>query len=92
VAWHAERGSVRANRGRDILPFLHVANRLLDEGEEVVLKLHTKHSPHRRDGARWRANCCERCLAAPRAAEIFEAFRARPRTRAGGGRRDTCSR
>ena len=28
---------VRDNRGRDILPFLHVANRLLDEGEDVVL-------------------------------------------------------
>ena len=33
---------VHENRGRDILPFLHVANRLLDEGVEVVLKLHTK--------------------------------------------------
>lgn len=32
------------NRGRDILPFLHVANRLLDEGVDVVLKLHTKRT------------------------------------------------
>lgn len=42
------------NRGRDILPFLRVAGRLLDRGEDVVLKLHTKRSPHRRDGERWR--------------------------------------
>jgi len=42
------------NRGRDILPFLHVAHRLRDQGEDVVLKLHTKRSTHRSDGERWR--------------------------------------
>jgi len=38
------------NRGRDILPFL----KLLNDGEldryDIVLKLHTKRSPHLRDG------------------------------------------
>jgi lipopolysaccharide biosynthesis protein len=62
------------NRGRDILPFLHVANRLLDEGEELVLKLHTKHSPHRDDGDRWRRELLERLLAPARATRIFQAF------------------
>ena len=42
------------NRGRDILPFLVVANRLLDEGFEFVLKLHTKRSTHLQNGAEWR--------------------------------------
>lgn len=43
-----------ANHGRDVLPFLHVANRLLEEGEDVVLKLHTKRSTHMQQGAQWR--------------------------------------
>ena len=46
---------IAENRGRDILPFLRVAYRLRREGETVLLKLHTKHSPHRSDGERWRA-------------------------------------
>jgi len=65
---------VRENRGRDILPFLHVANRLLDEGEDVVLKLHSKRSPQRDDGDRWRKELLERLLSPARASEIFQAF------------------
>ena len=42
------------HRGRDILPFLEVADALLDGGDAVVLKLHTKRSPHREDGDAWR--------------------------------------
>jgi lipopolysaccharide biosynthesis protein len=37
------------DRGRDVLPFLHVANRLLDEGDGIVLKLQTPRFAHRRD-------------------------------------------
>lgn len=65
---------VRENRGRDILPFLHVADRLLNEGEELVLKLHTKHSPHRTDGARWRTELLERLASPHRAGRIFQSF------------------
>jgi lipopolysaccharide biosynthesis protein len=50
----AAQVEVFPNRGRDILPFLHVASRLLDEGHDVVLKLHTKKSPHIADGNEWR--------------------------------------
>lgn len=42
------------NRGRDILPFLKTASRLLLEGEDLVLKLHTKRSPHLSNGDLWR--------------------------------------
>lgn len=63
------------NRGRDILPFLHVANRLLDEGVEVVLKLHTKRSVHRRDGEIWRRELLDKLLAPERAGRILAAFR-----------------
>lgn len=54
------------NRGRDVLPFLHIANRLLDAGVSWVLKLHTKKSSHRDNGDRWLSELLER-LAGPRA-------------------------
>lgn len=54
------------NRGRDLLPFLVVAQRLLHEGETLVLKLHTKRLPHRADGDAWRRELLEG-LASPEA-------------------------
>ncbi|KTR03521.1 hypothetical protein NS365_18165 [Aureimonas ureilytica] len=42
------------NRGRDILPFLHALAAADDF--EIGLKLHTKKSPQRADGAQWRAD------------------------------------
>ncbi len=63
------------NHGRDILPFLHVANRLLDEGVDVVLKLHTKRSLHRRDGEQWRNELFQRLVSPERAATVLSAFR-----------------
>lgn len=65
---------VLENRGRDILPFLRVANRLVDEGVEVVLKLHTKRSPHRSDGNRWRRELLDRLLSPERAPRVLQAF------------------
>ena len=65
---------VHENRGRDILPFLHVAERLLDEGERLVLKLHTKRSPHRADGASWRGELLERLASPQRIVQIVNAF------------------
>ena len=64
------------NRGRDILPFLHVANRLLDEGVDVVLKLHTKRSVHRADGDQWRREMVGRIGSPERSAAIIQAFHA----------------
>jgi lipopolysaccharide biosynthesis protein len=63
------------NRGRDILPFLHVANRLLDEGVTTVLKLHGKRSTHRQDGEIWRRELLDKLLAPERASRIEAAFR-----------------
>ncbi|MET4570496.1 glycoside hydrolase family 99-like domain-containing protein [Rhodanobacter soli] len=63
------------NRGRDILPFLHVANRLLDEGVTTVLKLHGKRSTHRQDGETWRRELLDKLLAPERACRIAAAFR-----------------
>jgi len=66
------------NHGRDVLPFLQVADELLDAGVELVLKLHTKRSSHRRDGDTWRRELVAKLLAPERAARIVEAFRADP--------------
>jgi 2-polyprenyl-3-methyl-5-hydroxy-6-metoxy-1,4-benzoquinol methylase len=41
------------NRGRDVLPFIQVAKNLERIGYEYVLKLHSKKSPHRKDGQEW---------------------------------------
>ena len=62
------------NRGRDILPFLRVANRLLDEGIDVVLKLHTKRSLHRSDGDAWRRELINQLASPQRASAILSAF------------------
>ncbi|QOW24143.1 glycoside hydrolase family 99-like domain-containing protein [Lysobacter sp. H23M47] len=69
---------VHENRGRDILPFLRVADRLLDEGETLVLKLHTKQSPHRRDGANWRGELLDRLASPARVGQIVAAFQEYP--------------
>ena len=70
---HAEV-DVHENRGRDILPFLRVVYRLRDEGEQLVLKLHTKHSSHRHDGERWREELVQRLLPARSTGRIVDAF------------------
>lgn len=41
------------NRGRDVLPFIKVAEGLAALNYEFVLKLHSKKSPHRSDGSEW---------------------------------------
>jgi lipopolysaccharide biosynthesis protein len=62
------------NRGRDILPFLHVANRLLDEGVDVVLKLHSKRSTHHSNGDAWRNDLLDKLLAPERVDRVLRAF------------------
>ena len=41
------------NWGRDVLPFLQVCSRLEELGYLTVLKIHSKKSPHRKDGNEW---------------------------------------
>lgn len=65
------------NRGRDILPFLKVADRLLEQGVDTVLKLHTKRSPHRDDGDQWRRDILDKLLTGADA--IGSAFAQDPR-------------
>lgn len=42
------------NRGRDVLPFLFIAEKISKEGQyQYLLKLHSKKSLHRSDGNEW---------------------------------------
>jgi len=66
------------NHGRDILPFLHVADRLLNENEDLVLKLHTKRSTHRDNGNQWRQDMLGALLGGERARAMVAAFQADP--------------
>lgn len=77
---HGLEGEVVAvdNRGRDILPFLEVAEGLLQTGHDIVLKLHTKRSTHRADGDQWRQELLQRLVQGGRAARIHAAFQADP--------------
>jgi len=45
---------IHENRGRDILPFLRAASRLILADVDWILKLHTKVSPHLATGHEWR--------------------------------------
>jgi lipopolysaccharide biosynthesis protein len=42
------------NRGRDVLPFVHLVGAGVLDGYRAVCKIHTKRSPHREDGDHWR--------------------------------------
>lgn len=67
------------NHGRDLLPFLHLAQSGLLEPYLAVCKLHTKKSPHRLDGDAWRAALLDGVLGDPaRTAARLAAFVRRP--------------
>lgn len=44
------------NHGRDILPFFKIIPSVIEEGHDIILKIHTKKSPHLRNhsGNAWR--------------------------------------
>lgn len=44
---------ISPNRGRDVLPFMSIIERLYNLGYKHVLKLHSKKSTHRTDGSDW---------------------------------------
>ena len=65
------------NRGRDILPFLKVLEKIKNE-EKLILKIHTKRSIHRDDGDKWRKELFDNLLNPKNIQYIFNAFRNQP--------------
>ncbi|MCC6006120.1 MAG: glycoside hydrolase family 99-like domain-containing protein, partial [Rhodobacteraceae bacterium] len=72
--WPGARIVTLPNHGRDILPFLHLAGAGWLCGYRAVLKLHTKRSPHRRDGAAWRRRLVAGLLPGPDSPALLERF------------------
>ena len=69
---------VLENRGRDIWPLVQVLD--LVPGHDLVLKLHTKRSPHMRSGDAWRAELLDGiCGSTDQVNRIVEAFCVEPR-------------
>ena len=66
------------NRGRDILPFVHMVNSGLLDGYAAVGKVHTKRSPHRQDGDHWRQHLMRGVLPPHGMAEMLMLFLAEP--------------
>src|SRR6185312_600994 len=50
------------NRGRDVAPFLHLAQFAIDAGVDLICKVHTKKSAHRADGTEWRRDLYQKIL------------------------------
>lgn len=66
------------NRGRDVLPFVHLVNAGALDGYRAVCKVHTKRSPHREDGDHWRRHLMAGILPAGTTAATLAAFLADP--------------
>jgi len=63
------------NRGRDILPFLGALQHLArKEGDQTILKLHTKRSEHLDNGEQWRREMIDSLLAQGQAMAALAAF------------------
>lgn len=57
------------NRGRDILPFINVMNRINNLGYDAICKIHSKRSVYRDDGDRIRDEILDSLLGNPSIAE-----------------------
>ncbi len=66
------------NRGRDILPFLKILDHVGPAQDEIILKIHTKKTYHRKDGALWRKELYETLLEQGNVARVLDAFKADP--------------
>jgi lipopolysaccharide biosynthesis protein len=66
------------NRGRDVLPFLCMFRDVRAEGFDVVVKVHTKKSPHLRDGDSWRRMLVSALLQPQALQRLTSAFAADP--------------
>ena len=62
------------NHGRDIFPFVYLVNSGVFAGYDAVCKIHTKKSPHRKDGAEWRDHLVDGLLRGNDTRRYLDAF------------------
>ncbi|MCB1365154.1 MAG: glycoside hydrolase family 99-like domain-containing protein [Rhodobacteraceae bacterium] len=79
AAWPDAQVVAMPNRGRDMLPFLHLVNAGWLDGYAAVCKFHTKKSPHRQDGDHWRRHLIAGILPEAGTGALLERFMADPR-------------
>ena len=72
--WPSARIVRVPNRGRDVLPFVHLVNAGLLDPYRAVCKLHTKRSRHLEDGDAWRRELIAGLLDPERARAQLDAF------------------
>ncbi len=78
AAYDAPHVVLAPNRGRDVAPFLAALDMILTRHParwDWVLKLHTKRSPHERDGAAWRRKLVSALAASAGGGPIATALR-----------------
>jgi lipopolysaccharide biosynthesis protein len=66
------------NRGRDVLPFFKISRDVRAEGFEFIVKVHTKKSPHRKDGHIWRRDMLRVLLSGQALQKAVDAFATDP--------------
>ncbi len=66
------------NRGRDLLPFLKIVPLVAEAGHDLLIKVHTKKSPHRSDGHIWRRELFDRLLTNAALDQAIDTFRRDP--------------
>jgi lipopolysaccharide biosynthesis protein len=66
------------NRGRDILPFLNVLPKVFEDGNETVLKLHTKGSNHLNRKEHWRNQLFSKLIGKGSVENALQIFRSNP--------------
>jgi lipopolysaccharide biosynthesis protein len=75
----AAQTQIVTNHGRDIFPFVSVLNSGALDDYYLICKLHTKTSPHRKDGEYWRRKLLYGLLGSPEnVADILRGFNASP--------------
>ncbi|WP_043878895.1 glycoside hydrolase family 99-like domain-containing protein [Azorhizobium caulinodans] len=75
----AARLRVVENRGRDVRPFLSLLPELEAEGYDLVLKVHTKRSPHQgKEGSDWLQRLSGPLLKLARSERLAPVFEAHP--------------
>lgn len=66
------------NRGRDVLPFLEILPQMITDGNDIILKIHTKNSNHLRRKENWRLDLYNKLIGEGSIKKYLEIFSYHP--------------